>query len=116
MMLPLARPNVNKRRSRRLRKKLRIAEFQELGFECSVVWAQVPPTIQQDEFLDRFVEEVVEARDLLVGGGYNEGTIVSTTKSLTDLDREAVQSWLRAFPGVVDVQVGPLVDAWYAHE
>lgn len=115
-MLPLARPNVNKRRSRRLRKKLRIAEFQELGFDYSVVWAQFPSTVQQDEFIDRFLEEVVEARDLRVGGGCTEGAIVGSSKNPTDLDREAVQSWVRAFPGVVDVKVGPLVDAWYGDE
>jgi len=37
-MPPSAHPNVNKRRSRRLRKKLRIAEFQQLGFDYSIVW------------------------------------------------------------------------------
>lgn len=53
------------------------------------------------------------ARGLLLGGGCTEGAIVGAVQNPTELDREAVRSWLRAFQGVVEVHVGPLVDAWY---
>jgi hypothetical protein len=105
--------NVNKRRSRRLRKKLRIAEFQQLGFDYSIVWSQLPTVSQQDRFINGFLEEIIVARDLLLGGGCTEGAIVGAAKNPTELDREAARSWLRAFPGVVGVHVGPLIDVWY---
>ena len=112
-MPPVIRPNVKKRRSRRLRKKLRIAEFQQLGFDYSVVWSRFPTASQQDRFIDGFLEEVIEARGLLLGGGCTEGGIVGIAQNPTEIDREAVRSWLSAFPGVAGVHIGPLVDAWY---
>lgn len=112
-MPPSAQPNANKHRSRRLRKKLRIAEFQQLGFDYCVVWSQLPTVSQQDRFIDGFLEEIIVARGLLLCGSCTEGVIVGTTKNPTELDREEVLSWLRDFPGVVETHVGPLVDAWY---
>ncbi|GAB3498064.1 YggL family protein [Curvibacter fontanus] len=112
-MPPSVHPNVNKRRSRRLRKKLRIAEFQQLGFDYSIVWSQLPTVSQQDRFINGFLEEIIVARDLLLGGGCTEGAIVGAVQNPTELDRDAVLSWLRAIPGVVKVHVGPLVDAWH---
>jgi len=112
-MLPSIRPNPNKRRSRRLRKKLRIAEFQQLCFDYSIVWSVFPTISQQDAFIDGFLEEVVVARGLLLGGGSNEGAIVGRAQSPTEFDREAVRACLSALPGVVEVHIGPLKDAWY---
>lgn len=53
--LPSYRPGLTKRRSRRLRKKLHIAEFQELGFEYGITWQTFPAATQQDEFLDAWI-------------------------------------------------------------
>jgi uncharacterized protein YggL (DUF469 family) len=112
MMLSI-RPNPNKRRSRRLRKKLRIAEFQQLGFDYSIVWTQFPAINPQDSFIDRFLNEVILERELLLGGGCREGFILGSGESPTVIDQEAVRAWLSAFPGVAQVNIGPLVDAWY---
>lgn len=111
MIAPSIRPNPNKRRSRRLRKKLRIAEFQQFGFDYSIVWTQFPTISQQDSFIDGFLEEVILERGLLLGGGCTEGTIVGRAQNPTVLDQEAVRAWLSACPGVVEVHIGPLVDA-----
>lgn len=112
-MPPSARPNVNKRRSRRLRKKLRIAEFQQLAFDYSIVWSKFPTISQQERFNDGFLEEVILARGLRLGGGCTAGVIAGAAQNPTELDREAVRAWLRELPGVVEVHVGPLMDAWY---
>lgn len=112
-MQPSARPNVNKRRSRRLRKKLHIAEFQQLAFDYSIIWSQFPTANQQECFIDRFLAEVIVARGLTLGGGCTEGAIVGASQNLTALDREEIRAWLREFPGVVEIHVGPLIHAWY---
>lgn len=112
-MAPSIRPNPNKRRSRRQRKKLRIAEFQQLGFAYSIVWTQFPAIDQQDSFIDRILNEVILERELLLGGGCREGVILGGGENPTALDQEAVRAWLSAFPGVAEVNIGPLVDAWY---
>jgi uncharacterized protein len=112
-MLPTKQPGSNKHRSRRQRKKLHIAEFQQIGFEYSAVWSQFPTVAQQDAFIDGFLDQVIVARGLELGGGFTKGAIVGRVQNPTDSDREAVCNWLKGFPGIVDVQVGPLVDAWY---
>lgn len=104
---------MNKRRSRRLRKKLRIAEFQQLCFDYAIVWSQLPTVSQQELFINGFLEEIVVPRGLQLGGGCTEGAIVGAVQNPTELDRDAALSWLRAFPGVAEVHVGPLMDAWY---
>lgn len=108
-----SKPNPNKRRSRRLRKKLHIAEFQQLSFDYSVAWHQFPTTAQQDSFIDGFLEEVIVARDLCLGGCCTEGAVTGRVQNPTELDREAVRAWLSAWPGIVQVSIGPRVDAWY---
>ncbi len=55
-------------RSRRLRKKLHIAEFQELGF--SVKWRFPEGTAVEtiDESLDKFIDGVIEPNKLAFDG------------------------------------------------
>jgi len=53
-----------KKRSRRLRKKLHIEEFQEIGF--SVAWRFIKGTAVEDidNTLDAFIDEAIELNDL----------------------------------------------------
>lgn len=107
-------PNPKKRRSRRLRKKLRLAEFQQLGFEYSVIWHKLPDATSQETFIDQFLESVIERRGLLLGGGCTDGAIVGRgQQNPTELDQAAVRAWMSAWPGVAKVHIGPLVDEWY---
>lgn len=107
-----------KRRNRRLRKKLRVGEFQELGFE---VRARVVASLTEDErstLLDRFVEECIEPIDLGFGGGLNDdldGFVVSMKRraSATDEQREKVRAWLSARSELSAIEIGPLTDAWH---
>lgn len=101
-------------RKRRLRKKLRVGEFQEFGFAFS---ASIAKAEDQDAMLDRFVDEIA-ARGLVFGGWSSPETVegfisLATRGSATEEHRQFVESWLKAQPGVEDVEVGELVDANY---
>jgi len=103
---------------KRLRKKLHVGEFQELGFE---VRFQVADNLSHDAFdavVDAFISQAIEAHGLLCGGGgKNPAWNVFVTRegrgSVTEAHRQAIERWLAARPEVNAVQIGPLVDAWY---
>ena len=103
---------------KRLRKKLHVGEFQELGFE---VRFQVADNRSHDAFdavADAFISQAIEAHRLVCGGGgKNPEWSVFVTRdargSVTEEHRQAIARWLAARPEVNAVQIGPLVDAWY---
>ena len=107
----------SKNRSRRLRKKLRVDEFQELGFD--VAWQFNEGTTEQevDDFIDRFFAEVIQPNGLGYGG---EGDLlwhglICTQKlgKCTKEHQELVESWLKD-NGVKTVSVSDLYDVWWA--
>ena len=106
-----------KKRSRRLRKKLRVGEFQEFGITLTFT-----VDLQQMSFEDALDGWIafVESQGWCFGGGgslmgneiggflcqYDGGT-------LTESDREQVAHWLMAQSWVTAQQIAPLSDAWY---
>lgn len=109
----LVLPPPKRTRSRRLRKKLRIGEFQTLGFDYELTW-QAPPSIeQQDRFIDQLLEQVIEPRELSLGGGVNCGFVAARRGSVTEADREAFDGWIRNWSGITKIEIGHLRDAWY---
>ena len=102
----------------RLRKKLHVGEFQELGFE---VRFQVADNLSHEAFdavVDAFISQAIEAYGLVCGGGGKnpEWTVFVTRDgrgSVTEVHRQAIERWLTARPEVNAMQSGPLVDAWY---
>ncbi|WP_114325972.1 YggL family protein [Candidatus Colwellia aromaticivorans] len=106
-----------KNRSERLRKKLRVDEFQELGFDAA--W-QLNDDITSDEldaFIDKFFSEVIQPSGLGFGG---EGDtlwhgLICTQKlgSCTNENRAAVEKWLTD-NGAKSVAVSELYDVWWA--
>ncbi len=101
------------KRSHRLRKKLHLDEFQQLGFGVRFVFVQPKDTSGQSRFWDAFIADAIEARRLTYGGG-TEGFVVPEGRgSATDIDVRGIRDWLEAHPEVAEVSVGPLVDAWY---
>lgn len=105
----------NKPRSRRLRKKLHVDEFKEYGFDYEVhLNADLTPE-QECTLFDRFIDEVIDARDLALGGGLSGGFVCYfERRSATDEDRTAVGEWLRANLPAESVSVGELRDVWYS--
>ncbi|WNC67176.1 YggL family protein [Thalassotalea nanhaiensis] len=104
-------------RSRRLRKKMRVDEFQELGFDLAWQFTEGTTDEAIDEFMDKFFDEVIEPNGLGFGG---EGDLiwhglVCTQKlgKCTDEHRKAVEAWLTN-AGAKSVAVSELYDVWWA--
>ena len=62
---------MDKCRTRRLRKKLRVDEFQELGFEVSFELRDGLDEAQIDQFWDEFIVQSSEKNGLAFGGSTN---------------------------------------------
>ncbi len=106
-----------KNRNRRLRKKLRVDEYQELGFDVVFKLADGTDNDAVDTFLNNFFSEVIQPNALGFGG---EGDVlwhgIVCTQSIgkcTDENRTAVESWLND-NGATAVAVSELYDVWWA--
>ncbi|MBN9339629.1 MAG: hypothetical protein ABT02_06520 [Comamonadaceae bacterium SCN 68-20] len=107
----------NKQRSRRLRKKMHLDEFQEFGFEYELSLKEDLTTEQEDALMDRFVTELLAPRFLAAAGWVLEGFVTSYHRgSATDEDRAATLAWFRAQPEVNEASVSELKDAWYVED
>jgi hypothetical protein len=103
-----------RKRNRRLRKKLHLGEFQQLGFEVSITLKPDLGIDALDRLLDEFILDVIEKNELAFGGGTDGGFITIWKRgSASEAHRAAVENWLSNRPEVVSVTLGPLVDAWY---
>lgn len=101
-------------RSRRLRKKMRVGEFQEMGFNFSIELDQVLDDGSAESLIDAFIAELLVPRDLEFGGWVSGGFICRAGRgSATEDDRQAVQAWWQERPQVRAVVVGELIDAWH---
>lgn len=106
-----------KNRNRRLRKKLRVDEFQELGFDIAWKLADDTDSDSIDAFLDNFFSQVIEPNGLGFGG---EGDILwhglictQDIGKCTDEHRAQVEKWLKD-NGATAVSVSELYDIWWA--
>jgi hypothetical protein len=101
-------------RSRRLRKKLCVDEFQELGFELNLDLKDDLSVEEIDTFLDQFILQALEANGLDYVGGEDFGLVCLAERgSVSEEQRAAVESWLKGRSELSKVEVSPLVDAWY---
>ena len=103
-------------RSRRLRKKLRLDEFQEFGFDVNWTFDDSVSEEQIDTIVDQFIAQVIEARKLgFHGGGHKEWEGIIATQSIgkcTEGDREAVRAFWQQQP-TTKVEVSELYDIWW---
>lgn len=103
--------------NKRLRKKLRIGEFRELGFELRLTLVPDLSEGAVQEALDDFMCDAIEDQDLAVGGGFGEHWNFFVTSmrpgSVTDEQRERVLGWLEKDPRFARVEASPMMDAWY---
>lgn len=84
-----------------------------LGFDYEVTWPAIPSVEEQDRFIDQLLANIVAPRRLSLGGGVDGGFVSARKRSPSEEDRAAFETWLRRWPGVQAVEVGPLRDAWY---
>lgn len=103
-------------RSRRLRKKLHIEEFKELGFTINWTFEEGTDEETLDKVVDLFIHEVIEPNGLAYeGSGYlNWQGIICTQKlgNCTEEHRSIVIDWLQNH-GLKDVKASPLIDIWW---
>lgn len=104
-------------RTRRLRKKLRVDEFQEFGFDMSWTFNHSVSEEQIDTLVDRFIDEVIELRALgFHGGGHKEWEGIIATQEIgkcSEEDRIAVTDFWKARE-VSDLVVSDLYDIWWS--
>lgn len=104
-----------KNRSRRLRKKLRIGEFQELGFTWEASFKLPLSPDQAEGLVDALIVEAIEPGDLAFGGWANGGVVTPIRRrSVSESQRLAVLSWLRARKEIADVRASALFDVWHS--
>lgn len=98
---------------RRLRKKLRLREFQQMGFATDFTLSLASTSTAESTFWRKLIE-FVEAEGLEIGGSLSSFYVVRTGRgTATDTDRENLATWLRQQPEVTIVNVWPLDDAWH---
>ncbi|MHA6193891.1 YggL family protein [Pseudomonas wadenswilerensis] len=101
-------------RSRRLRKKLCVGEFQELGFELNLEFKEDLSDEAIDAFLDAFLAEAMDANGLDYVGGEDFGLVCSAKRgSVTEEQRASVEAWLKGRNELTKIDISPLLDAWY---
>ncbi len=103
---------------KRLRKKLRVGEFREFGFEVSF---RLPDDLDEaglEAFEDSFIWQTMEAAGFMCGGGCGRLWDIFVTRagrgSATEEDRRNIAGWLERHPLLSDIRLGPLVDAWHS--
>ena len=101
-------------RSRRLRKKLCVAEFQELGFELTLNFKADLDDAAVDAFLEAFLADAVAANGLGYVGGDDYGFICLDKRgSVNEEQRSLVEAWLKGRNELAEFSVSPLMDVWY---
>ncbi|MCX8956968.1 YggL family protein [Erwinia psidii] len=103
-------------RSRRLRKKMHLAEFQELGFSIGFSFPEGTSEETIDATLDALISEVIDPNGLAFdGSGYLqwEGLIcLQKIGKCTEEHRETVRKWL-SDRQLSNIQVTELFDVWW---
>lgn len=105
-----------KRLNSRQRKKLRVGEFQELGFTLQA-------TLNCDEaasdaFLNAWLE-AVDAHGVSFGGNYTKGELdgivfpVGNVQVTAEL-RATLVSWLQGRKEIAQMEAGELLDVWHS--
>ena len=101
-------------RSRRLRKKLCVDEFQELGFELNLNFKEDLSEDVIDAFLAQFLSDAMTANGLGYVGGDDYGLVCLAKRgSVSEEQRAQVEAWLKGRAELVDFTVSPLMDVWY---
>lgn len=108
-----------RRLNTRQRKKLRVAEFQELACEIELAFASPLDDSGYADFINDFID-FAEARGLLLSafGGRlpiarTDGLVSAERGSVSEEARATLVAWLQARAEVSSVEAGPLRDGWY---
>jgi uncharacterized protein YggL (DUF469 family) len=101
-------------RSRRLRKKLCVDEFQELGFELTLSFKDGLSDVELDTFVEQFLRDGIEANGLGYVGDEDYGFVcLGKRGSVSAEQRAQLEAWLKGRSELTDFTVSPLMDVWY---
>lgn len=101
-------------RSRRLRKKLCVDEFQELGFELTLSFKADLSDQNADDFVEQFLGQAIAGNGLDYVGGEDFGLVCLAKRgSVGEEQRAAVETWLKGRSELEGFEVSPLQDVWY---
>ena len=101
-------------RSRRLRKKLCVDEFQELGFELLLNYREDLDEVAVDAFLGQFLKEAISDNDMIFIGCDEFGMgCLGKRGSVNEEQRAKVDAWLKGRSELESYTLGKLADAWY---
>lgn len=106
----------NAKRNARIRKKLRVDEFKELGFEVTWKFPKGTDDAKIDVIIDGLINDVIEVNGLgFAGGGDIEWEGLVCTQKLgqcTDEQRAAVKAYLESH-SLENIEVTELFDLWW---
>jgi uncharacterized protein YggL (DUF469 family) len=98
---------------KRLRKKLRLREFQQMGFHTDFNLAISLSPQEMNAFWYKLIA-FVEGQGLEIGGGLTSFYVVRPGRgTTTEADRESLMVWLHQQLEISNVKVWPLDDAWH---
>src|SRR5690606_31073976 len=101
-------------RSRRLRKKLCVDEFQELGFELTFEFREGLSGAELDAFVESFLRDAIEANGLGYVGGEDYGFVcLGRRGAVSEEQRARVETGLKGRSELKDSSISPLLDVWY---
>ena len=101
-------------RSRRLRKKLCVDEFQELGCELTLSFHEGLSEEGADKFVDEFLLEGIDGNGLGYVDGDDYGFVCLAKRgSVSEEQRAALEAWLKARKELSGFTLSPLMDVWY---
>jgi uncharacterized protein YggL (DUF469 family) len=103
---------------KRLRKKLHIGEFQELGFSLSFQFKDGMAPEQQEAFIKSFLIEGIEDRGLCFIGSGNQtewdGLVMQNPQgTVSEEQRQNVIDWLTRSDDLQSYEASELLDIWY---
>jgi uncharacterized protein YggL (DUF469 family) len=116
----LSLDEMSKKRSRRLRKKLRIGEFQEMGVEIKILINT--DFFEFDDATDKLIEYIESINGSFCGGGNTDDNVISGvvyrpsrgTLNVSDID--SLRNWMFEQVWIKRFSISKLVDMWHTDE
>lgn len=106
-------PGMSKNRSLRQMKKLHIGPFQEMGMDITIRYNEDVTTEQKDKFFDKFIEDCIEANNMLLGGSWYTSFVVLGKGSCDGSHMEILNAFLSNHMDIIKSVKIELVDSWY---
>ena len=103
---------------KRLRKKLKVKEFKQYGFDVQLTFKNELSNVDLDNYLDYFIEHLIEKNGLIFGGGFlptgvNGFASDHTFGQDTKAKQQRIKEILEKDPIIETVTLGKLVDVWH---